>query len=732
MTLRAIEPTFAEILTSCLRHPCRSWILATLALFCLSLQAPGEDARLPVAPVVQPVITKIADLRALSPEEAEENLPVRITGTITYLDPERNLNFIQDETGGSYFSASLLEGAELPDGRPPMAGDVFEISGLSRQGGFAPYLGDGAFAAPRFLGREPLPRPVNLDPENFLDPQYEARRVRTKAFVRSYSYEDSRLSLNVRFRQNSFAAVVQGEWPESFLKKLPGALVELRGVYSGLVDQESGELRGVRLLVAQQWQFLVEEDGFERAFEQLPVETNAFLRHQASASGLIHIQGTLLARGPQGNYFVRAGKEETPVAIDLLDEGSGEPEKFPRGTFVQVAGSPTIQNGHPAVEAAEIRMFRSADIAMEPKALPASFTGRPWRGEWVRTEARLVDRFTSGAQVLLLLNDGSRTFSAACPEALAEFVSKLELNSWLQVTGLLFTGSEDDGDTAVLGARTPAYAGPANFKIWIPQASDISVLREPPFWTTGRFIVLIGLIAALLLASFLWTAIMRRRIAAQTKLIEAKVQNERITEERERIARELHDSIEQGMAALGLQLDLARTTDDPKERGETLSIAHRLLRRTQTETRRSIQDLHDRLLDRTSFANALRILGERIKTEFSVPIKIEIDDLSFAVPGRVAQNILRIAQEAMSNALRHGGEDVRLCLSQDDDQKMVLTVSDNGLGFEPHKRHPGHFGVVGMKDRARRVGARLDIETAPGKGTLIRLTWQKEAAKTAS
>lgn len=670
-------------------------------------------------------ISKVSELRALSPAEARKSLPVRIVGVITFFDRQENLCFIQDATGGTYFSGSLLENVSLPSGRDPAAGDMFEISGISAEGAFAPYLSDPNTAPPRYLGRSPIPMPLEINPNRFIDKSLEAQRVRISATVRSYNYHKERLNLSLMVEDQLFGALVLGKFEPPYLDQLTGARVMLTGVYGGLTAGDSRQLIGVRIFVANQWNLVIVDDGFQRAFDQAPVEVDAFLQPQAISTGMVHVHGVITGRGPHGNYFMRTGQRKTPLTVKPHLASAESEMLFQRGDPVQVAGIPSLPGAYAVLETAEIRRLEKPAADLIPRALQTSEISAALHGELVETEVRLIDRFVADEEILLLLNDGHRSFTATCTLALGEAIEQIPLNAWLSVTGILLVADRSEN------AETPAageasFSSRQNFNLWITREGDIEILQQPPFWTTRRLLGVLLVILLLLALSFVWTAVMRRRIAQQTRIIEMKANSERVTEERERIARELHDSIEQGMAAVGIQIDLARTTVDPAERDQTLGVANHLLRRTQSETRRSIQDLHDRLLDRATFSEALKLLASRMQTELNADIRVDVAKLSFSVPGQVAQHLLRIVQEGLSNSIHHAGGAIDLELSESAPGKLQLVVRDTGPGFDPVAKHPGHFGVASIRQRVRKINGHLSIDTAPGRGTCISVEWSPD------
>jgi signal transduction histidine kinase len=230
--------------------------------------------------------------------------------------------------------------------------------------------------------------------------------------------------------------------------------------------------------------------------------------------------------------------------------------------------------------------------------------------------------------------------------------------------------------------------------------------------------------ASTLAAFFLavsWAALLRRKVRQQTALIEAKIEREKVADERARIARELHDTVEQELAGIGLQLDLAlaRVASTPERARTALDLALRMLRRTQSETRRSIQDLRSDLLERTDLAEALAEAARLFREEQNAPVHDVIEKPAAALPALAEQHLLRIAREALANAVHHAGATRIDLVLENTPDGLRLVVADDGAGFDPSVPHPGHFGLQGMRERALKIGARFALESRPGAGSRV-------------
>lgn len=191
-------------------------------------------------------------------------------------------------------------------------------------------------------------------------------------------------------------------------------------------------------------------------------------------------------------------------------------------------------------------------------------------------------------------------------------------------------------------------------------------------------------------------------------------------EERTRIAREIHDTLAQGLTAIALQIEGAVHRLD---RGDLERARERLARALETaqanleEARRSVDDLRAAPLAGKSLAQALRDLGRSFTSETGVRASVEADEA--LLPLRLEGELYRIAQEALANVRRHASAaEVRIRFAANP-ESVRLSIRDDGRGFESAAVPHGRFGLVGMHERARLVGGRLRIRSRPDEGTTV-------------
>jgi two-component system NarL family sensor kinase len=192
-------------------------------------------------------------------------------------------------------------------------------------------------------------------------------------------------------------------------------------------------------------------------------------------------------------------------------------------------------------------------------------------------------------------------------------------------------------------------------------------------------------------------------------------------EERARLAREIHDTLAQGLTGIALQIEgaIAQLRKNPELAEDRLQRALELTRENLEEARRSVLDLRAGALDGKPLPEALRALGRSFTAETGVRVRLDIAaSVPRELPSRIEGELYRIAQEALTNLARHSAaSEARISLDLRGGA-LRLKIRDNGSGF-PSSGDEGGYGVSGMRERARLLGGRLRVNMRLGYGTTV-------------
>jgi signal transduction histidine kinase len=253
--------------------------------------------------------------------------------------------------------------------------------------------------------------------------------------------------------------------------------------------------------------------------------------------------------------------------------------------------------------------------------------------------------------------------------------------------------------------------------VWNMAGATLAIDIEPHFYQTWWFAALV--LVLLLLAAY---CTYRWRVARVQAQVEARF--EAVLQERNRIAREIHDTLAQGFAGVSVQLEMVsrKLTSSAESAREHLDQARMLVRSSLAEARRSIWELRSQSSEIEDLASRLSKMAAQMAGPGQPRIAVQVRGAFRPLPPRTEDELLRIAQEAVTNAIRHAeASEINIELAFDP-KLLRMTVADDGRGFAPTGQTSGvngHFGLQGMRERASAMDAKLNLETAPGAGTKL-------------
>jgi signal transduction histidine kinase len=276
---------------------------------------------------------------------------------------------------------------------------------------------------------------------------------------------------------------------------------------------------------------------------------------------------------------------------------------------------------------------------------------------------------------------------------------------------------------SVTGVYSYQGGPPPSFRLFLRSPSDVRVLAAAPWWTLRHTAVMSAILTlAAVVGAFWMRAIAKRK----------RQQYQAVLNERTRVARELHDTVEQGLAGIALQLEAVAGSlqTAPEKALQSLDVARQMLRYSLEETRRSVMDLRSQALESRDLAGALESLARQMTVNTRAEAHVRVTGARQRLDAAEEHHLLRIGLEALTNALKHGGAthiDIELRFAPDGTN---LTVTDNGQGLESGNRAaPGaHFGLQGVRERVDKLGGLLDIDSKPGEGTRLAVMVPSRAA----
>jgi signal transduction histidine kinase len=703
---------------------------AGLLLACLGfLCGPCFPAAKPVAP--KEPLTTAALVRALPEGEAGHALPAHLRGVyLGEADPEGIAFVIQDETEGIYVQgpATLVTGLTR--------GDMLEITGVTDPGGFAPYV---VASEIRKLGRGRIPEPKKVSLDELNEGQLDAKWIEITGIVRSVepkaSTDNAGPPPGTRYAPPP-AASSPGADPKVKMKLASGSahvVVELNGRLNpaDFVDAEV-RLRGLCFNLHNRTRqfvkpFVQVPRGVEMVVEKKPPGKPFDAPSRPVASLLqfdqltekhghrVHVRGVVIHHEPGALLWIR--DRDHSLRVETIQREALHP-----GDEVDVLGFPALGNYSAVLEDAEFRKLASQSPPL-PRVITDISSALRNDADLVQLDARLTElrRLPDSIALTLDWHQTSVRAQLHLPENAPVPAGWLP-GSVVRVAGVCSVKTDEAGPLGGLWE-------PHSFQLLLRSPADLAVIQAPPWWNAERVVwFLSGILAVTVgvVAVVVYGAHQRSQDQEHRRAM-AETEFTAILSERNRLAREIHDTLSQNLGAISVQLELARTHAAEISAGARthLATAHKLARAALTEARDSIWNMRSHVLERGDLGEALESILRRMTEGTGVAPTMRVEGDRRRLPPVIENNLLRIGQEAITNASKHAGPtriDVTLKFER---RSVCLAVEDDGIGFavdmQP-SRDRRSFGLVGIRERAELLGGTAEIRSSPGKGTRVIVT----------
>jgi signal transduction histidine kinase len=649
-------------------------------------------------------LTRAVDVRALPYERALEKLPVDLTATVGFV--EGGTVFVQDETAGTHLHLK-------PATTDVKAGDRVRAAGVTMPGLYLPGV---TVTTMEVLGHGPPPEPVPATYDDLAAGRFHYQRVVVEGLGRRLTQVDENRSL-LRLMLGGRLLEVRIDGAPRLTPGVVDARLRIVGLAAGGINDRR-QLVFPYLRVAGWEDVTVTEAA--RPIEQLslmPVEN--LLRFGAPEESMhrVKVRGVVLAAFDDGRLFVRdlreAEDEDETVAEPARAIGIQcvSPPTVSVGAVVDAVGFPVMERFSATLADAEVQRTAQPPVAVEPVTVDAgTIVEGTHDADLVSLTGRLagVYRTTAGAE--LRLEAGEVSLRAVLPASAP--LPEIAAGALLRLTGICQVESSSDK-----GFRSRADRA----VLWLRGPGDLAVIEAPPWWTAQRLGMALGILAGFVVLGLIWIAVLRGQVTRQSAALGAGVAQKAALEERQRIAREFHDTLEQELAGLSLRLDAAVTRPlEDKARG-LLETSRQLVKRVQAEARNLVADLRADPTVTADLGASLRELARRVSTDDLVDVRVEIEENIPPLPAHVVHHLRMAAQEAVTNTLKHA-EAKRIVLGLKlSHGGLCLTICDDGRGIDHLDTHgrPGHFGCMGIRERVSKLNGEVEWKRAEPKGTCV-------------
>lgn len=347
-------------------------------------------------------------------------------------------------------------------------------------------------------------------------------------------------------------------------------------------------------------------------------------------------------------------------------------------------------------------------------------------GGMVVTEGLLRDINRRQTTTQLLVGEGENNLMVEIPWALEDTLpADLVLGATVRVCGVLTYTSIENVEEQIFGRIE-------NIELIPNSPAAVEVIRRAPFWTAARLWLLVGGILFLTASSLIWVVALRRMVAIRSRELEdsvrqrvrVKIEADAARRERLRLAADLHDGFQQYLAGAMFRLKAAQNylPEDATESRAHLEKVKVALQHTQNGLRSTLWAMSEESEGPESLLELFAFVSRRMQ-HWEKVVEISSEGEERKIAHNFAGTLLLILQEAVGNAITHGGATkVRVTVSFLE-KELRMTVADNGCGFDVTvQRNAGHYGLAGMERRAAELGGRMILESSPGAGATLTFT----------
>jgi PAS domain S-box-containing protein len=441
-----------------------------------------------------PTLTTAAQVRELTPEQANRGYPIRLRAVVTYIDLAVGDFFAQDTTAGIYVNESNKDLSFQP-------GDFLEIEGVTEELDFAPQIGKPRY---RRLGQAPLPRPHNVSLGDMLSSREDSQWVQIDGIVQNLEPDSGTLKLDVAVEGRHLQATIMN--PAGLNgDRLVDSKVSLTGVCAALYNRNY-QLTGVWLAVPTARQLTVMEPPSSDPFSAPVRPINSLLAFTArnTSEHRVHVQGTVTLQRRKG-VFIQDG--HLGLYVPSLPK-----EPLRPGDRVDVVGFADLGDYTPVLRYAVFRRTGSAPIPPPLEITAEGARSGAFDTLRVRLDATLRDVRQSENDHTLVLQDGDVLFEARIEEGKATHDWSRPIGSRLRLTGICSVNEDRN--------RIPG-----TFNILLDSPDSIVVLARPSWWTLTRISSLLIVFAVIILVGILWVHVLRRRVEERTEALRATLES---------------------------------------------------------------------------------------------------------------------------------------------------------------------------------------------------------------
>jgi signal transduction histidine kinase len=644
-------------------------------------------------------LSSVSAVRALSTDRAAQGIEVEVICTVLYAGSDGAV--VTDHSEGIW-----VPQLRRVTKQPLRRGQRWRIKGVTEPGNFAPQIrpAEAFLVEPSAPMLDPLELTYQLLRSSHMDCQWAT----TSGLVLSHTETTTRQRQVVLKVATSAGEITVVARREVSLPNCVGCIVKIKGVTLARYDTRR-RFAGLVLRVSEPDDLLIFTSAPKG--ESLPLTSLSEIRgfrSKPSLPALVKVTAAVSA-------------VLTPGVVAITCEGehglvSGEGPEVRSGDEVSIEGYSQVDDVFVLSSASWQPTGQTRQ--MQPLPLSSPVGVELHQNALVVTRGTVISASSDPQLPLLDLAVGDMVAKVRLPLGAERSAIRwpcFQPGDSIEVTGIAHL------ETVIEPFQTASQAlRVTETYLWPSAPSDAKLIRAAPPTDAEKQIlvsrVMLGLLSALLVV--LGYSGWRRRRDARLQAEQYKL----ISTERDRLARQLHDTLAQGLSTVSIRLDAAkaRLNLQPDLAHNHLDFAKEQVQQSLTEVRHAIQDLRPQLLEQHGLEIALQRVALRLAPESKPTIILNVE-LSSAISEALQTAIFFIAQEALSNAVHHSGASLIQLHLYETKKCLRLEIEDDGHGFHysaGERGSPGHLGLSAMKQRAECCGGSFEVQSSP-KGTTI-------------
>jgi signal transduction histidine kinase len=644
----------------------------------------------------QKILTTALQVQELTREEAERDYPVEIQGVVTWVSDDYKALIVQDSTRAVFVWA----GAQFPS-TLPHASDYCKIEGVSQPADFSPIV---ILQKATVLWRGKMPPPVTPTRDQLLSGSLDAQYVEIGGLVIATQQTLITLLTSYGILDLDVMPSPEGQWT-SYLN----SFVRVRGCLRANWDPATH-----RVMLDQPIHLLAATVSIDSApptdlFEADLVRAADLLRFDVQFDPFrrVKVRGQIIHCGPDIDYLMDGA---TGLRFQMV-----QPLPLKPGDEVEVVGLVKLEGNSPLLRQAVARKIGHTQLPL-PRQLSLNEPINNCDSTLVSLQGTLVDFQEHGIAHTLEIQAGVKSFMARLDSKLV-LADLWPVGSRLKLTG---TFCALDGDR-LIGRDVNS------FELLLNSPQDVQIIARPPWWTLNRLLVTVACLVAGLTATFVWIGLLRHQVGRRTRQLEREIsERERVEKmraiehERSRIARDLHDDLGSTLTEISM-MATARPgwkmgVEITAERLQEIAEKSRSMISALDSVVWVVNSKNDTL---SSLIEYLASYAEEFLANVQIACRVEMPKCytERIISSETRHDVMLAVREALNNAVRHGRPSQVLLLLNIAENRLKMTIQDNGCGFKP--AHVKGNGLVNLHQRMGKLGGSCEILHSLGGGTTV-------------